>query len=138
MSDVKQTVTNTEDHGVNEDGAAVAQQTKQIHTETAADPQSVVRNVVWFLLGVIEVLLALRFVLKLAGANPANGFVDFVYSVSGVLSAPFDSIFGVTAAKAGAVVQSVFEPSILVAAVVYALLAWGIVKLLTITRNRAA
>lgn len=135
MSDVKQTVTNTEDHGVNENGAAVEQQTKQIHTETSADSKTVAQNIVWFVLGLIETLLLLRFILKLTGANPASGFVDFVYSVSGVLSAPFDNIFGVTSAAAGSV-QSVFEPSILVAALVYALIAWGIVKLLTIDRSK--
>jgi hypothetical protein len=134
MADVKQTVTRTEDSGINENGAAVEQQTKQIHTETAADSSVVARNVIWFIVGVIEVLLLLRFILKLTGANPASGFVDFVYSLSGVLSAPFDSIFGVTAASAGSI-QSVFEPSILVAAVIYALIGWGLVKLVTINRR---
>ncbi len=134
MADIKQTVTRTEDSGINENGAAVEQQTKQIHTETAADTSTVVRNVIWFIIGLIEVLLALRFVLKLTGANPSSGFVDFIYSVSGVLTAPFDSIFGVTSASAGSV-QSVFEPSILVAAAIYALIGWGLVKLLTINRR---
>lgn len=133
MSDIKQTTTKIEDRGVNENGAAVEQRTKQIHTEVAANPGTVARNIVWFILGVIETLLLLRFILKLTGANPSSGFVDFVYGVSGVLSAPFDTIFGVTTAKAGAV-ESVFEPSILVAAAVYALIAWGVVKLLTINR----
>ena len=134
MSDVKQTVTNIEDRGVNENGAAVEQQTKQIHTETAADSKTVAQNIVRFIFGFIETLLLLRFILKLTGANPASGFVDFVYSVSGVFTAPFDNIFGTTAAARGSV-QSVFEPSIIVAAIVYALIAWGIVKLLTIDRS---
>lgn len=135
MTDIKQTVTSTQDQGVNESGAAVEQRTKEIRTETATDGKTVARNVVWFILGVIEVLLLLRFILKLTGANPASGFVDFVYAVSGVLSAPFDNIFGVAATSAGSV-QSVFEPSILVAAAVYALLAWGVVKLLTLNQQR--
>ncbi len=135
MADIKQTVTDTTNTGVNENGAAVEQQTKQIHTETAADPKTVAQNIVWFILGVIEVLLLLRFILKLTGANPASGFVDFVYGISGVLSAPFDSIFGVTTASAGSV-QSVFEPSIIVAAIVYALVAWGIIKLMNLNHSR--
>ena len=57
-----------------------------------------------------------------------------MYSVTGVLSAPFDSIFGVTKATAGTT-KSVFEPSIIVAAAVYALIAWGIVKLITINNK---
>lgn len=135
MVETKQTVTDVTDSGVNEQGAAVEQHTKRINTETAADPRSTAVNIIWFVLGVIEVLLLLRFILKLTGANPNSGFVDFVYSLSGILSAPFDSIFGVTSASAGAV-QSVFEPSIIVAAIVYALVAWGLVKLVTINRNR--
>lgn len=135
MPDIKQTVTNTKDSGVNESGQAVEQQTKQISTETSADSKTVAQNVVWFILGIIETLLLLRFILKMTGANPASGFVEFVYSVSGVLSAPFDNIFGVTSAEAGSV-QSVFEPSILVAALVYALIAWGIVKLMTLDRSK--
>ncbi len=134
MTDIKQTITNTEDHGINENGANVEQQTKRIHTETSADSKSVAQNVVRFVLGIIVTLLLLRFVFKLTGANPASGFIDFIYSASGVLSAPFDTIFGVATTDAGAV-QSVFEPSILVAAAVYTLIAWGIVKLLTINRS---
>lgn len=80
--------------------------------------------------------MILRFVLKLFGANPANGFVDFVYAVTGILTAPFDSIFGVTKPEAGNV-DSVFEPSILVAAAVYALIGWGIVKLINLNRPAA-
>jgi hypothetical protein len=72
--------------------------------------------------------------LRLTGANASSGFVDFIYTVSGVLSAPFDTIFGATAVEAGQT-QSVFEPSILIAIAVYAIIAWGIVKLLYINRR---
>lgn len=131
MANVKQTVTRTE-NGVDTTGAANVRRTST-RTETSADGRTVAVNAVWFIFGVITILLALRFILKLAGANPNNGFVDFVYSVSGVLSAPFDTIFGVTSATAGRV-HSVFEPSILVAIAVYALIAWGIARLLHLDR----
>lgn len=91
-------------------------------------------NVVWYVYGVIAILLALRFTLKLFAANPTNAFVEFIYNVSGVLSAPFDTIFGVTKRATGTAV-SVFEPSILVAIAVYALIAWGIVKILSINEK---
>ncbi|MCJ7783068.1 MAG: 2TM domain-containing protein, partial [Desulfobacterales bacterium] len=42
-----------------------------------------------------------------------------------VLSAPFDTIFRVSTTEAGRA-TSVFEPSILVAMLVYALIGWGI------------
>lgn len=134
MSELKQTVTRTEERGVDPRGAAVQQETREIKTERSADAKTTAQNIVWFILGVIEVLLAVRFVLKLLGANPASGFVDFIYSVTNVLTAPFDNIFNVARSTAGQV-QSVFEPSIIVAAIVYAAIAYGIVKLLNITQK---
>ena len=134
MADIKQTVTRTEDSGVDTSGAEVQQQTKRVQTEAAVDTKTTAQNVVWYLLGFIEILLAFRFVLKLFGASSASGFVNLIYNVTGVLTAPFDSIFGVTKATT-VVTHSVFEPSILVAAAVYALIAWGVVKLITINQK---
>lgn len=136
MPEFKETVTKSEDKGVDATGAQVEQQTRQIETEVKADGKSVVGNVIWYFFGIIGVLLAFRFILKLLGANPESGFVDFIYSISGILTAPFDNIFGVTTAKGG-VVESVFEPSILVAIAVYGLIAWGVVKLLNVNRVSA-
>jgi hypothetical protein len=99
--------------------------------ESSADAKFTLINLIWYIYGFITTVLTIRFVLKIAGANVGNPFVDLVYSVSGVLSAPFDTIFGVTRSDSGQV-SSVFEPSILVAIVVYALIAWGISKLLTL------
>ncbi|MEO5627450.1 MAG: YggT family protein [Candidatus Saccharimonadales bacterium] len=134
MSEFKETVTTSKDQATDVSGAQVNQEVRKVNTEANADGRSMAINAIWFILGVIEVMIGLRFVLKILGANPANAFVDFIYSVTGVLTAPFDTIFGVTSAPAGQVVKSVFEPSILVAAAIYALLAWGIVKLLTLNR----
>lgn len=106
-------------------------------TSTDAGAQTTATNIVWYLYGLIAMILVARFVLKIAGANPGNGFVDFVYSISGALSAPFDTAFGVSGVNAGEV-NSVFEPSILVAIAVYGLIAWGITRLLTINDRRTS
>lgn len=132
--EIKQTVTETDQTGVNETGANVQQQTKVVRTDATADSRTTASNAVWYVLGLIEILLAFRFFLKLFGANSASGFVDFIYSVTGVLTAPFDNIFGVAKATAGET-KSVFEPSILVAALVYAVIAWGIVKLFSMNKT---
>lgn len=134
MADIKQTVTKTEDRGVDNSGASVQQQTKRVQTEATVDTKTTMQNIVWYLMGIIEILLAIRFVLKLFGANSANSFVNLVYNVTGVLTVPFDNIFGVTNTTTGTT-HSVFEPSILVAAVVYAVIAWGIVKLININQK---
>ncbi len=113
------------------DGAVVREQSKAVHVQ--GDAKSTIANVVWYVYGFISIILLIRFVLKLLAANPNNSFVNFMYNVSGVLSAPFDSIFGVTTTNAGTA-TSVFEPSILVAIAVYGLIAWGIVKLLSLNQ----
>jgi uncharacterized protein YggT (Ycf19 family) len=82
-------------------------------------------QVVWFLAGLVDVILAIRFVMKLLAANPASGFVSFMYNLSEPLIAPFRGIFG-TPATGG----SVLEPASLVAIVIYSLIAWGLVALI--------
>ncbi len=89
------------------------------------------RNVIYYLLGVIEVLLGLRFLFMLLGANPRSGFVSFVYMVSGIFISPFTGIFS-PMTTTGLVSRSVFDPAAIVAMLIYALVAWGLVRLLWI------
>jgi len=135
MAEFKETVTTSKDEGISEDGGQVQQKTRKVNTTVAADGRSVAENAIWYILGIIEVLILFRFVLKLLGANPESGFVSFIYTATGILTGPFDNIFGVSSTTSGDV-KSVFEPSILVAAVVYALIAWGIVKLINLNRAK--
>jgi len=86
---------------------------------------------VWLVLGVVEAFLILRVLLKALGANPAAEFVQFVYNVSAPLVLPFQGIFPTPSTA-----RSVLELSALVAIVVYALIAWGIVRLLAILDPR--
>jgi uncharacterized protein YggT (Ycf19 family) len=88
-------------------------------------------TIVWFVLGIVEALLIIRVVLKALGANPAAGFSQLVYSVSAPLVLPFQGIFPTPVTS-----RSVLELSALVAIVVYALIAWGIVRLITILDPR--
>lgn len=82
-------------------------------------------QVVWYLLSILEALLAFRFVFKALGANPATGFTNFIYSVTQPMVMPFAGIFRTPVAGG-----SVFEWSTLIAAFVYLCVAWGIVYLL--------
>ena len=90
---------------------------------------------VYFVFGLLEILLAFRFVFKLLGANPSTGFVDFIYNLSAIFVAPFVGIFNTSLAK-GDVTTSIFEPATLVALIVYAVLAWGIVTLIRVVSGR--
>ena len=83
--------------------------------------------VVGFIVGVVDILIAARFLLKLLGAAAQSAFVNFVYTVSGPLVAPFQGIFGNGGSKANS-----FETADLVAIVVYAVIGWGLVMLIRI------
>ena len=105
--------------------AASTDRRSQVHTEVRRPIEAVLSRVVMFVFGVIEVFIAVRFVLTLLGANAEAGFVKFVYAVSDVFMAPFNAIFS-TQSVSGATV----EWSALVAIAVYALIAWGLVALI--------
>jgi len=87
-------------------------------------------QIVWYLLYFVEVMLALRFALKLFAANPAAGFSSFVYALTSVIVAPFLQVFG--SARA---LGSVFEWTTLLAMLVYWIIAFAIVKLLLIGKT---
>ena len=84
-----------------------------------------------WVLAVVEVILLLRFLLKLIGADPFNPFASFLYNLSGVFDAPFvgivrDPSFG----------THVFEWTTLIAMAVYGLGFWIIYLLLRTTISR--
>jgi len=91
------------------------------------------KRVVYYILGILEVLLAFRLMFKLLGANPNSGFVSLIYSISQVFLVPFTAIFRSAAAQ-GIETKAFLEPSTIIAMIVYALIAWGIVKLIIIMR----
>lgn len=102
---------------------------RQTVAETATVSTGVmVQRAVYFIVGFIITLLALRIILLLLAANQGNAFVDFVYALSGVFAAPFYGIFNYEPAYG----SFVFEISSVVAIAVYALLGWGIARLFTI------
>lgn len=92
------------------------------------------RKYVYYILGVLEVLFAVRLIFKLLGANPGSSFVSFIYSVTQVFLLPFVSIFK-TAVTKGAETQAVLEPATIIGMVVYALVAWGIIKFIEINKK---
>ena len=89
------------------------------------------RKTVYYILGILEALFCLRLIFKILGANPVNTFISIIYSITGIFLAPFSSIFR-TAVTKGIETKSVLEPATLIAMIVYALIAYGIVKLVKI------
>ncbi len=87
-------------------------------------------QIVWYIMGLVEVLLAFRFVLKLLGANPYAGFTSFIYAVTYVFAAPFLSVFRVTQ-----VAGSVVEWTTILSMFVYWVIAYCIIQLLLIGKT---
>ena len=87
-------------------------------------------QIVWYLLGLLEALLAFRFVLKLMGANAEAGFTSFIYAVTWPFTAPFNAVFLKTAVQG-----SIFEWTTLLAMLVYWMIALAIVKLFLMSKT---
>src|ERR1041385_6694558 len=83
--------------------------------------------IVGLIVGVVDILIAARFLGKLFGADGQSAFVSFIYTVSGPLVAPFQGIFGNGGSKANS-----FETADLVAIALYAVIGWGLVMLIRI------
>ena len=94
-----------------------------------------VTQLLYWVFGLIEGLIAIRFVLKALGANPAAGFAQFIYGITAPLVAPFYGLFGTPQAQG-----SVLELHSIVALIVYALVAWLLGRLawILVGENRAA
>jgi hypothetical protein len=82
-------------------------------------------TVIYFILGVLEVILGLRFIFRLLGASVSSDFTTFLYNLAHAFIVPFNGIFNDQTLGT----RSVFELSTLVAMLIYALIGWGLVAL---------
>lgn len=94
-------------------------------------------QVIWYLLGILEILLGFRVILKLLGANAEAGFTGFIYGISNIFIAPFSAVFPMTKVSG-----SIFEWTTILAMVVYWIIAFGIIQLFlmgkTVSTSEAA
>lgn len=97
---------------------------------TASSPRTIANRAIWYVGGLIAIILALRFALALLGANTANAFAHLIYSISTPLVSPFFTLFGYAPTYG----VSRFEGFTVLAIAVYILAAWGLTALLGITR----
>lgn len=99
-------------------------QTQNSYNSPSTKPLYRGTQVVWYIVGLLEAVLAFRFVLKLLGANAAAGFTSFIYGITQPFSAPFLNVFRITKVEG-----SIFEWTTLLAMLVYWLIALAIIKL---------
>jgi uncharacterized protein YggT (Ycf19 family) len=84
-------------------------------------------SIIYFLVGALEILLLLRFFLRLSNANLENQFAQFIYDFSAPFVAPFSTLF--ISPTFG---NAIFDVNLLVAMIVYALLGWLVGRLIQI------
>lgn len=102
-----------------------------VQTE-GASPAFSIGWIIYVILGIVVALIILRVVLKALAANTGASFTSFVYGITNPLVAPFQGIFSTPHTGNG----SVFELSSIVAIIVYALIAWAIVRLASLAGRR--
>lgn len=132
QSDTTEEVTTTQSQSPEQ---VIKKTTKQVQPQAQGEtPQKVYEKkktifrfnqIIWYILGLIEVLLAFRVVLKALGANPYSGFTNLIYALTTPLATPFNGILGVSITG-----SSLIEWSTIIAAVVYLCVAWGFVYLM--------
>ena len=99
--------------------------------ETNTQTIDKVSQFIFYAVNAVNALLLLRLIFKAFGANPVSPIVSVTYGITNTLLLPFRGIFNVAAAG-----ESVVEPSILVAVLIYWLLAKAIVELLYLFDER--
>ena len=89
-------------------------------------------KIIWLLVVLIVILLSIRVILSLIGANPDNDFAAFIYNSTYVFVEPFRGLLQVGELQVG-VARLEFET--IVAIIVYLLVASGITAAMSAFRR---
>jgi hypothetical protein len=119
--------------GYQREKVTVSQSGEVEHQERIVENKSVekrlwmyrITQLILLAFGTLEGLIGFRVLLKLIGANAANLFAHWVYTLSGLFLTPFASLLSNPASG-----SIVFEITSLIAMLVYALLCWVFVTLI--------
>lgn len=90
-------------------------------------------NSVYLLVGLLEILLGLRFLLRVSGANAENSFAQVIYNLSAPFVAPFSTLFVSPTSSDAA---NIFDVNVLIAMIVYAIACWIVVSLIRFMQGR--
>jgi uncharacterized protein YggT (Ycf19 family) len=94
-----------------------------------------VRNTILLLVGALEVLLGLRFFLRLSSANADNAFAQLIFNLSDPFIAPFATLFISPTSGDGV---RIFDLNTLAAMVIYGLLGGFGVAFVNYLQGRGA
>lgn len=110
-------------------GTAPVREASIVRTST---PARRVTDAIYLVFGVIDALLVVRLALKLLGANAHAGFATFIYGVTNFFLAPFHGLLPTVVSG-----SSILELSLLIAIVIYSLVAIGLARAAAITLSRS-
>jgi YggT family protein len=108
--------------------------TEQVTRDVAAERRQgmeQITQIMYTILGILEIGLGLRLALKLIAANASSGFADFIYGITGLFVAPFAGLVGTPTSGA-----TVLEINTLIGMAVYALFFWIILRVIAIVVAR--
>ena len=111
------------------------QQEKRLGTARRSTTLIWIMNSIYWLAGMLEILLVMRFLLRLFGANPQNEFARLIHALSAPLAAPFSTLFISPTSEGGA---NIFDVNVVIAIVAYALLSYVAVSLIKLIFARKA
>jgi hypothetical protein len=107
---------------------------EKVHGIVTADQNSNIARVVYivyFLFAALEMLLGVRVLLHLLGANMANGFAAFINGLSGLFVMPFATLL-----QNPALGGVVLEITTMIAMIVYAIVGWGVGRIIWLAMSR--
>jgi YggT family protein len=104
-----------------EEAFRLRQEEKRLRVARLNTPFVWIVNSIYWLLGLLEILLGLRFLLRLFAANPQNEFARLINNLSAPLIAPFSTLF-ISPTFNGT--SYIFDVNIVIAIVAYALLSY--------------
>lgn len=100
-------------------------------TDTAA---STLQSFVMTVVGIINGLLVIRFILSALAANPSNVFASFIYTLTEPIVSPFQGLFGIVDTTIDGT-NARIEPETLMAMVVVLLVGWAISKMIALGKT---
>lgn len=89
-------------------------------------------RIVYFLFGLLEVLLGIRVLLQLLGANDSNAFASVIYGITNPFVALFATLFSNPSVGQG----NLLELTTIAAMIAYAILAWVVGRVLWLLLSR--
>ncbi len=120
------------DNQQNTEKVVEVQDTPKSQTQTHNRSVAKINQVIWYIVGFVVVLLLVRFVLALLGANLENAFASFMYAITDPLVSPFRGLLQIGEFQAGVVRV---EVETLLAGLVYGLIGWGITSAVRLAKK---